>query len=162
MTPQQAPHPSRSISWTVYALIVAVPGIAAILIWQLHKLEPSKWCGAAVGTFKITESNLDVAKACFSLMTTMLRIYERNTLALIAVLGLSIVILVVSTLRMRVAVSAPGGMGAVIGDDGIDVSGRLPTTVTTTTTTAPATPPVVVPKPPVAATTPPVEPQWRR
>lgn len=160
-----APTPTkaaRSISWTVYALIVAVPGVAAILIWQLQKLEPAKWCGAAIGTAKLTDSSLDAAKACFSLMAIMLEIYKRNTLALIAVLGLSIVILVVSTLRMRVAVNAPGGLGAVIGDDGIDVSGRLPTTVTTTTTTAPATPPVVVPKPPVAATTPPVEPQWRR
>lgn len=152
----------RSMSWTVYALIVAVPGVAGILIWQLQKLEPSKWCGAAIGTAKITDSSLDAAKACFSLMAIMLDIYKRNTLALIAVLGLSIVILVVSTLRMRVAVSAPGGMGAVIGDDGIDVSGRLPTTTTTTTTTAPTPVPPVPPAKPATAVTPPEEPQWRR
>jgi hypothetical protein len=115
-------RPPRAWNWTVYATIAAPVMITAILIWQLAQLEPTRWCDVSTDTSKATGGRpIEAVQACFSLLTNMLRIYRQNTLALIVILGISLVTIVITTLKARVDVEGFGWRGKIGGDAAMPV-----------------------------------------
>lgn len=108
----------RAWHWSIWATLIMPVLILGILVWQLAKLEPARWCGVATGAAKITDTNaLPAIQSCFSLLSDMLSIYRTNTLALIVLVGICIVSIVVTTVKARVNVEAWGFRGGVGGDD---------------------------------------------
>jgi len=74
------------IGWTVWAIILFAPVIAAILIWQLFGLTPSHWCGVQIGSAKAAGLR---PEDCSSILSAILAIKDHTIIGLLLVLGLS-------------------------------------------------------------------------
>lgn len=117
--PAPAKDQPRAWHWTIWMSIVLPFVVMGILVWQLIQLQPSKWCGVAVGTVTLTDVNqLPAVQSCFSLLASLLEIYRANTLALIVLIGIGNLGIIYTTLKARVNVEAWGFRGGIGGDEG--------------------------------------------
>lgn len=104
----------RNFRWTIAAFVAAGALIAALVVWQLWELTPTRWCALADNTSQ--DGN-----ACLTALLRVLDLKDHALIGLMAILGITVVSVVVVALKVSVRGSGPGGFEVDIGADETEV-----------------------------------------
>lgn len=120
--------PDTRAEWMTFLFIIAFVLISGLLIWQLMGTDPARWCGLAEVT------SPENTNACLAVLQGLITVKDHTIIGLLAILGTTVLSLVVVALGVTLKASGPGGTN-------VDISANE-TTIETPETT------VVVPTPP--------------
>lgn len=124
-------HPEpKALRWTLIAFALCGFLIAALVVWQLSETTPARWCVIA----KSGSPGEDAS--CLAILLKLLELKQYTVLSLLAILGLTVLSVVVVALGVRINANGPGGFQVDVSADQTKISSG---DATATIPTPPAT-----------------------
>lgn len=109
------PH-NATLRWILIAFALCGLLIATLVVWQLAETTPARWCVIAKA------GSPDEGASCLAILLKLLEIKQWAVLALLTILGLTVLSVVVVALGVKINANGPGGFAVDVSADQTTVS----------------------------------------
>lgn len=105
MINDQVKTAGKGVAWNIVALVLVLPVLFLLLIWQLHGLDPMPLCQLVQ-----KEPGLPPGTSCFDIITQVLSIKGWTIYGLLGTIALFTVICIVAAVKAVMSLVGPGNL----------------------------------------------------